>query len=114
MTRWIVVGIVLQTAMVLVGHWVSAVALLFAPLGMGISLAVGLLWAREGARDYRHAAGGGAVVGGTCALVGIAISLVLGDVGPAILLFGTASSAVTGAVGGLVGARLGGRRVAAP
>jgi hypothetical protein len=106
MIRWIVAGIVLQTCMVVVGHWVAAVSLLFAPLGMGISLAVGLLWAREKARDYRHAAQGGAIVGGTCALVGIGVSLALGDVGAALLLFGTASSAVTGALGGLGGARL--------
>jgi hypothetical protein len=106
MIRWIVAGIALQTCMVVVGHWVPAISQLFAPLGMGISLAVGLLWARERARDYRHAAQGGAIVGGTCALVGIGVSLVLGDVTAAILLFGTATSAVTGAFGGLGGARL--------
>jgi hypothetical protein len=106
MIRWIAVGIVLQTGMVVTGHWVPAVAQLFAPLGMGISLVVGFLWARGASRDYAHAAWGGAVVGGTCALVGIAISLVLGDVVAAILLVGTASSAVTGLLGGLAGAKL--------
>lgn len=108
MIRWIGVVIVFQVAMVLVGHWVPAVALLFAPLGMGISLAVGFGWARAQAQaqDYRHAAWGGAVVGGVCALVGIAISLVLGDVPAAVLGFGTLSSAVTGALGGLVGGRI--------
>lgn len=114
MIRWIVVGIVLQATMVLMGHWVAGVALLFGPLGVAISLLVGLLWAREAARDYGHGAGGGAVVGGTCALVGIGISLALGDVGAAVLLFGTASSAVTGALGGLAGARLRPRALAAP
>lgn len=100
MTRWIVIGTVLQTTMVVVGHWVAAVALVFAPLGMAISLLVGLLWARQSARGYGQGAVGGAIVGGTCALIGIAISLALGDVAAVVLLFGTLSSAVTGAVGG--------------
>ena len=39
MLRWIAVGTVLQTAMVVVGHWVAAVADLFGPLGVVISLA---------------------------------------------------------------------------
>lgn len=113
MVQWVVVGTLLQTAMVLVGHWVPAVALLFAPLGMGISLAVGLGWARTAATGYGHAAWGGALVGGVCALIGIAISLALGDVTAAILVLGTMSSAVTGALGGLAGARLRPRAVAA-
>lgn len=113
MTRWIVIGTVLQAAMVVVGHYVAAVALLFAPLGMGISLLVGLLWARAEARGLGDGAKGGAIVGGTCALIGIAISLALGDVTAVILLVGTASSAGTGALGGVVGAKLRPRAVAA-
>lgn len=108
MTKWIVVGTLLQTAMVLVGHWVLAVANLFGPLGVAISLVVGLLWARESAEGFGNAAGGGALVGGACALIGIAISLFLGDVTAVILAFGTLSSAVTGALGGLAGHKLGG------
>lgn len=106
MIQWTVLGIVLQTAMVLAGHWVAAVAQLFGPLGIVISLVVGLLWARNGARAYGHAAVGGAAVGGACAFVGIAISFALGDVGALILAVGTASSAITGALGGLGGAAL--------
>lgn len=107
MLKWIVVGTVLQTAMVVTGHQVAAVAALFGPLGVAISLLVGLLWARESAEGWREGAGGGAVVGGACALIGIAISLALGDVTAAVLAFGTLSSAVTGALGGAVGQRLG-------
>lgn len=103
MIRWIAVGTVLQVAMVLVGHWSLAVARLFGPLGMAISLVVGLLWARGEAGGYGHAAAGGALVGGTCALLGIVVSYALGDVGAVILALGTLSSAVTGALGGLVG-----------
>ncbi len=106
MLKWIGVGTALQTAMVVVGHWVSAVANLFGPLGVAISLAVGLFWARESAEGYGHGAGGGALVGGVCALVGILISFLMGDVTAVILVFGTVSSAVTGALGGLLGRRL--------
>lgn len=107
MMKWIAVGTLLQTAMVLTGHWVAAVAGLFGPLGVAISFLAGLLWARESGGTAGGAAGGGAVVGGACALIGIAVSYVLGDVTAAILAFGTLSSAVTGALGGLVGRRLG-------
>ena len=107
MIRWIAVGTVLQTAMVVVGHWVVAVANLFGPLGVLISLVVGLLWARDEARGYGHGAGGGVLVGGACALIGIVISFLLGDVTAMILAVGTVSSAVTGAIGGLVGFRVG-------
>ncbi len=106
MIKWIGIGVVLQIAMVLVGHRVTAVAGLFGPMGVAISLVVGLLWARSASRGYRSGAGGGALVGGVSALVGIVVSLLLGDVTAAILGFGTASSAVTGLVGGLIGHRL--------
>lgn len=107
MLRWILIGTVLQTAMVLVGHWVTPVANLFAPFGVGISLVVSLLWARRATDGLVHGLWGGAVVGGACALIGIAISLALGDVTPAVLAFGTLASALTGAFGGLLGARFG-------
>lgn len=113
MLKWTTVGTVLQLAMVTAGHWIAAVARLFGPLGVAISLLVGLLWAREGARGAGHGAGGGALVGGACAFLGIVASFLLGDVTAVILAFGTASSAVTGAVGGLLGSRLGRGRAAA-
>jgi hypothetical protein len=108
-------GTVLQVAMVLTGHSVVAVAQLFAILGMSLSLVVGVayaLWAAAGpeSRSGAWAAAGGAVAGGACALIGIAVSVALGDVPAAVLGFGTAGSAVTGALGGLLGAALGRRR----
>lgn len=106
MMTWIGVGTLLQTAMVLIGHWVTAVANVFGPLGVAISLVVGLLWARSEAERYGEAALGGAIVGGACALIGIAVSYLMGDVTAVILAFGTASSAVTGALGGLAGRKL--------
>lgn len=106
MGRWIGVGTAMQVAMVLAGHWIPAVASLFGLLGVTISLGVGMLWARHAAESYGAAAGGGAVVGGVCALVGILVSVLLGDVGAVLLVAGTLSSAVTGALGGMLGHRL--------
>ncbi len=107
MLEWILIGAVLQTVMVLVGHWVTPVANLFAPFGVGISLIVGLLWARRATDGLVHGLWGGAVVGGACALIGIVISFAMGDVPAPVLLFGTLSSALAGAFGGLLGARFG-------
>ncbi|HET7598699.1 MAG TPA: hypothetical protein VFK09_00305 [Gemmatimonadales bacterium] len=106
------VGTLLQLAMVISGHYAAEVQQLFAPLGMALSLVAGLLyarWARPGTAGV--AVGGGAAAGGVCAFAGILVSYLFGDVPAAVLGFGTASSAVAGAVGGLIG-RLLARRTA--
>ena len=95
-----------QIAMVVIGHGSPAVALWFGPLGMAISLVAGLWLALAERTGWRQAGARGALSGGACALVGIAVSLALGDVTPALLLLGTLSSAVAGSVGGLVGRKL--------
>jgi hypothetical protein len=106
------VGTILQFAMVIAGHYAPAVQRLFPPVGMGISLLAGVLYARWARPATAGAAvGGGAVAGGVCALAGILVSFLFGDVPGAVLGFGTASSAVTGAIGGIVG-RLLARRAA--
>jgi hypothetical protein len=97
-------GTVLQVAMVLIGHLSPVVASWFAVLGITLSAIAGALYAalaRPGTR--RVAVLGGTLVGGGCALIGIAISLYLGDVTVAVLGFGTVSSALTGALGGWLG-----------
>jgi hypothetical protein len=97
-------GSALQVGMVLVGHRAPAVAGLFGVLGVSISALAGLLYAVLARPISRGtAAGGGALVGGGCAFLGIALSLYLGDVTAAVLGFGTASSVATGAIGGFVG-----------
>lgn len=101
------VGTVLQLAMVLTGHYSPAVAQLFAILGVTFSFVAGALYARwAGHITAGGAALGGGVAGGVCAFLGIGVSFALGDVFAPILAFGTASSAVTGALGGLAGRRL--------
>jgi hypothetical protein len=116
--RAILLGTVLQVAMVLAGNSIPAVAQLFGVLGVTLSLVAGVayaLWAGAGGErpPARWAAAGGAIAGGACALIGIAVSFALGDVPAAVLAFGTASSAVTGALGGLLGAALQRRRTPA-
>jgi hypothetical protein len=97
-------GTVLQLAMVFAGHSNASVAALFPEGGMGISLIAGgtyTLLARSGSTG--SLATGGAIAGGVCALIGICVSYLLGDVSMSVLLFGTASSAITGAIGGWLG-----------
>ncbi len=98
------VGTVLQVAMVVLGHSDKSIASLFAVGGMGISLLAGAVYTWK-ARD-QSASGlalGGSVAGGACAFVGILVSYLYGDVHPSLLLLGTGSSAVTGALGGWLG-----------
>lgn len=99
------IGLVLQLAMVVGGHYSPAVKDLFALGGMGFSAVAGLLyvWFTVVKGGWSADLQGGAAVGGICALLGIAVSALLGDVPPSLLLLGTVSSVVTGAIGGAVG-----------
>ena len=103
----VILGTVLQVAMVLIGHSSPAVASLYAVGGMSISFLAGLaysFWARGGSASA--AAVGGLVAGAACALIGIFVSYMLGDVPASLLALGTVSSAVTGAIGGWIGRML--------
>ncbi|MEO7457962.1 MAG: hypothetical protein ABIY52_17025 [Gemmatimonadaceae bacterium] len=99
-----IVGTVLQVAMVVAGHSMPTVAEQFAPVGMAISLVAGLVYSRIAEdRGLRSLALGGLIAGGLCALIGIVVSYLLGDVPAAIIALGTCGSAVTGAIGGAAG-----------
>jgi len=102
-------GTVAQAVMVLAGHRNPAIANLFAVGGMTLSLLAGLVyaWLARPKPAVSIAAQGGALAGGLCGLLGIALSFFLGDVAAMLLLVGTLSSAATGAIGGLVGRLLG-------
>ncbi len=103
-TQATIVGTVLQLAMVLIGHVTPAVAAMFAAGGMAISALAGIIYARAAEqRTTGSLALGGFVSGGVCALIGICVSYFLGDVTASILALGTLSSAVTGAIGGMIG-----------
>lgn len=103
LVRSAALGTLLQLVMVVSGHFVTAIAMLFGPLGMGISLLAGLLYGRWAGRP--SGAAGGTLAGGICALIGIAVSFGLGDVTAVLLALGTLSSAVAGAIGGWLGGR---------
>ena len=108
------IGTIIQVAMVVVGHfsaWISHNGFMWG--GLGISLFAGFLYGREAASGYAGAALGGAIVGGLCALIGIAVSVLLGDTPANILLFGTIGSAVTGLIGGVIGKLTAGSSTAA-
>src|SRR5688500_18601664 len=99
-----IAGTIAQLVMVISGHFDASIAALFAVGGMTISLAAGLLYGlRARQATIGNAALGGLLAGGICALIGIAVSYFLGDVTASILLLGTLSSAVTGAIGGPFG-----------
>jgi uncharacterized protein YndB with AHSA1/START domain len=97
-------GTVLQVGMVVAGHYHPSVASLFAAGGMGLSLAAGLLYALLARGDRRSATVvGGLAAGAICAFIGILVSHLLGDVPRSLLVLGTVSSALTGALGGWLG-----------
>ncbi|HEX4157116.1 MAG TPA: hypothetical protein VHY79_01460 [Rhizomicrobium sp.] len=102
--RAIIVGTLLQIVFVLIAHfsvWIETHALLFA--GMMTSATVGYLYAQEVAKGYARGAYGGAIAGGLCALIGIAPSVLLGDMTGGMLLVRDLISILTGAVGGIYG-----------
>jgi hypothetical protein len=99
-----IAGLVLQLAMVIAGHELPAIKELFAVGGMGFSLIAGLIYAALArGSTWPAALGGGTIAGGVCALLGIAVSALLNDVPVTLLVLGTVSSVVTGAVGGALG-----------
>jgi hypothetical protein len=97
-----IVGTCLQVAMTLAGHFVALVRANFMFGGLAFSLIAGVLYATRAGGGWGSVAAGGAVAGALCALIGIAVSYLLGDVPAAILLFGTLGSAVAGLIGALV------------
>lgn len=99
----LIAGTVLQLLMVVSGHWVEFIKLnVFAVGGMVISALAGVMYARRARLPRAKSAAQGALVGGLCALIGIIVSYALGDVPASIIVLGTLSSAVTGAIGAAI------------
>jgi len=96
------IGLVLQLIMVIAGHYDAAIAAWVAVGGMLISLVAGVIYGRMARNGLKDSLVGGALAGGICALIGIAVSCALGDVAAMILVFGTIGSAVAGLIGGAV------------
>ncbi len=107
LTRATLIGTLAQVAMVVTGHYIPAVANMFAFGGMGISALAGWGALRGRTASMGTAAGGGALAGALSGALGIGVSVLLGDVPASLLGFGTISSAVTGLIGGLIGRQRG-------
>ena len=102
--RAAVTGIVMQVAMVVLGHyiaWVQANVSEFA--AMMIAGLAGLFYGRDYDRGYGKGALGGAIAGGTSGLIATCAANVLGDVTLLTVPVGTAVTILTGAIGGLFG-----------
>lgn len=111
MARVTLLATVAQVAMVVAGHYSEAIRNnVFAIGGMMISLLAGLAYARMAAGGWVSSLVGGLLAGGACAFLGIGASVLMGDVPPSLLAFGTAGSAVAGLIGGAVGRLLARRR----
>jgi hypothetical protein len=90
--------------MIVLGHFAPTIAGLYAEGGMAIAGVTGLLYSIWGGKDsLGGAALGGPAAGGLSAFVGILAAHFMGDVPVTLLSVGTAGSAVTGAIGGMVG-----------
>lgn len=107
---WIVVGSVLQVAMVVAGHFAEGVRPLYPVIGVSISALAGALFGARGARGAGESAWGGALAGALCPVVGVLVSVALGQVGMVVLAIAMGSGVVTGAIGGLLGFGAVGRR----
>lgn len=101
------VGLILQLIMVVAGHYSPSVKAGFAIGGMLISLLAGLIYVRLSPGGWAGACLGGAIAGGVCAIIGIAVSVWLKDVPTQILWLGTSASVVTGLIGGAIGKVIG-------
>ena len=106
LVRATLIGVAAQLLMVISGHYLAPVKAAFMWGGLGLSLLAGALYAARSGGSWGSALAGGAVAGGVCAFVGIAVSCALGDVEPQVMLFGTIGSAVAGAIGAVAGRTL--------
>ena len=90
--------------MTIAGHYIAFVKNdVFAIGGMLIALVAGFIYVRVARGDWRDSLIGGAVSGAVGSLLAIAVSVVLGDVPPMIMVIGTCASLVTGLIGGVIG-----------
>ncbi len=99
----VAVGTLMQVAMTVVGHYEPPLRAIYAFGGMGFSLVAGAVYARVARSGWGDSLVGGATGGGTCGLIGIAVSFMFDDVPAMLMLFGTAASSIAGAAGAAIG-----------
>lgn len=108
--KWLVVSTILQIVLVVAGHYSPAVLGMVPIVGTLIPLLVGLAYGMAAKISWGNAAWGGAVVGGVGALIGAAVSVMLGDSGMDAVMIATVAGLGAGLVGGLIGHAIAGRR----
>ena len=94
---------VLQTVMVVSGHYYSAVYDLSAVLGVAIPFVIAIGYGALGKRSYKEAAKGAFVFSFVGAAIGVVVAILLGDQGWVLLTFAPLSSGITGVLGSWIG-----------
>ena len=109
MKRFIMMGIVLQLAMVVGGHFVESILLLSGILGTAIPVVLGLWYGATEPTDYKETSKGGFLIGIVGAFIGVVAAILMGDQPWMLLTFAPVSSGVTGVIGSVIGTALSGR-----
>ena len=111
LTKPTAIGTVLQVGMILLGKVSPMVGQNFAIGGTSIAAVTGVIASLMGKpAGMGGAAGGGAVAAGVSALIGTLVSMATGQTGMETIAIGTGSSLVAGAIGGVVGQLIGGKK----
>ncbi|MCG6955966.1 MAG: hypothetical protein LJF04_08235 [Gemmatimonadetes bacterium] len=103
MLRFVIIGIVLQLAMVVAGHFFESVLNLSGILGTAIPFVLGIWYGFTRRPGYGRGAWGGFVIGIVGAFIGVIVAIVMKDQTWILLTFAPLSSGVTGTLGGLLG-----------
>ena len=103
MMFFLALNTVLQAAMVVTGHYSSAVYDLSAVLGVGIPFFIAIAYGAMGSRSYKEAAKGAFTFSFVGAAIGVVVAILLGDQPWLLLTFAPLSSGVTGVLGGWIG-----------
>ena len=108
MIVFLVLNTVLQTLMVVAGHYSEAVINLSAILGVGIPFLIAIGYGALGSRSYKEAAKGAFIFSFVGAAIGVVVAILMGDQPWLLLTFAPLSSGVTGVLGAWIGVVAGG------
>ena len=116
MMVFLALNTVFQTAMVVSGHYYSAVYDLSAVLGVAIPFLIAIGYGALGSRSYKEVAKGAFVFSFVGAAIGVVVAILMGDQPWLLLTFAPLSSGVTGVLGAWIGvaARPGGSQTQGP
>jgi len=110
MAKFVWMGVGLQLAMVVAGHFSTAVLNLSGVLGTAIPFVLGIGYGATVPTSYKESAKDGFIIGIVGAAIGVVAAILMGDQTWLLLTFAPLSSGVTGTLGGLIGTAASGRR----